>query len=69
MSPDELRAFSTANEPKLDPRGLDRRYLSDPPEEFLRAAGGGTLKATMDPRPLGDPDSPQAFNRQRAQQQ
>jgi hypothetical protein len=69
MSPDELRAFSTANEPKLDPRGLDRRYLSDPPQEFLRAAGGGTLKATMDPRPLGDPDSPQAFNRQRAQQQ
>jgi hypothetical protein len=68
LSPDELRSFSKADEPKLDPRGIDRRYLSDPPQDFLRAAGGGTLKATMDPKPLGDPDSPQAFNRQRAQQ-
>jgi hypothetical protein len=68
MSPDELRAFSSSNEPKLDPRGIDRRYLSDPPQEFLKAAGGGTLKASMDPKPMGDPDSPQAFNRQRAQQ-
>jgi hypothetical protein len=68
MSPDELRAFSSSSQPKLDPHGLDRRYLSDPPQEFLRAAGGGTLKATMDPKPMGDPDSPGAFNRERAQQ-
>jgi hypothetical protein len=66
MSPDELRSFTSA--PKLDPNGLERRTLSDPPQQFLKAAGGGTLKASVDPRPTGDPDSPQAYLRQRQQQ-
>ncbi len=66
MSPDELRAFTST--PKLDPNGLERRTLADPPQPLLRAAGGQPLKATVDQRPIGDPDSPQAFIRQRQQQ-
>jgi hypothetical protein len=66
MTPDELRAFSS--EPKLDPNGLERRTLADPPQPLLKAAGGQPLKATVDPQPIGDPDSPHAFNRQRQQQ-
>jgi hypothetical protein len=69
MSPDELRAFSNNSTAKLDPNGLDRRYLSDPPQGLLRAAGGGQLKATSEPAQMGDPDSPQAYLRQRQQQQ
>src|SRR4051812_8442645 len=69
MSPDELRALASTASPKLDPNGLDRRYLSDPPQELLRAAGGGQIKASPDVTPPGDPDSPQAYLRQRQQQQ
>jgi hypothetical protein len=66
MTPDELRAFSKADEPKLDPTQLKRRYLTDPPQDLLKAAGNAPLKATVDPRPMGDPDSPQAFQREQA---
>jgi hypothetical protein len=69
MSPDELRSFASSASPKLDPNGIDRRYLSDPPQGLLRAAGGGQLKASTEAAPLGDPDSPQAYIRQRQQQQ
>jgi|SRR4051794_5996984 hypothetical protein len=70
MSPDELRAYSTtAANPKLDPNGIDRRFLSDPPQGLLRAAGNGQLKASSEPAQMGDPDSPQAYLRQRQQQQ
>jgi len=68
MSPDELRALAGKATPKLDPNGIDRRFLSDPPQELLRAAGGAQLKSTPDLKPPGDQDSPQAFIRQRQQQ-
>jgi hypothetical protein len=65
MSPDELRAHTP--QPKLDPNGLERRTLVEPPQPLLQAAGGQPLKATVDPRPMEDPDSPHAFIRQRQQ--
>ncbi|MCG7392242.1 hypothetical protein MHY87_04915 [Microvirga sp. ACRRW] len=61
MSPDELRAFSTDKKVELSGDGLERRYLSDPPQTLLKAAPGAALKATADPVPMGNPDSPQAF--------
>ncbi|QFU15716.1 hypothetical protein [Microvirga thermotolerans] len=68
MSPDELRAFSTDKDNvKLSGGGLERRYLSDPPGGLLKAAGGAPLKASADPVPVGDPDSPLAFIRQQQQ--
>ncbi len=66
MTPDELRAFSKAEDPKLDTTQLKRRYLSDPPQDLLKAAGNAPLKASVDPRPMGDPDSPQSFQRNQA---
>jgi hypothetical protein len=65
MSPDELRSYTS--QPKLDPNGLERRSLVDPPQPLLRAAGGQPLKATVDPVQVGDPDSPHAFIRERQQ--
>jgi hypothetical protein len=64
MTPDELRSFAT-KEVELQGDGLERRYLSDPPGGLLKAAGGAPLpRATRDPVPDGDPDSPAAFIRQ-----
>jgi hypothetical protein len=63
MSPDELRSFREDNA-KLEGDGLERRYLSDPPGGLLKAANGAPLKASVEPRMDGDPDSPQAFIRQ-----
>lgn len=64
MTPDELRSFAT-KEAELQGDGLERRYLSDPPGGLLKAAGGMPLpRATRDPVPNGDPDSPEAFIRQ-----
>ena len=40
MTPDELRAFSKDEKPKLQGDGLERRYLSDPPGDLLKAQGG-----------------------------
>jgi hypothetical protein len=68
MSPDELRAFGTKDDDvKLAGDGLERRYLSDPPSGLLKAAGGAPIKASADPVPMGDPDSPLAFIRQQQQ--
>jgi hypothetical protein len=68
MSPDELRAFSTKDDDvKLSGDGLERRYLSDPPSGLLKAASGAPLKASADPVPVGDPDSPMNFIRQQQQ--
>jgi hypothetical protein len=64
MSPDELRSFKPTENAKLEGDGLERRYLSDPPGGLLKAAGGAPLKASADPEPVGDPDSPHAFIRQ-----
>jgi hypothetical protein len=61
MSPDELRAFSKVDDPKLAGNGLERRYLSDPPGGLLKAAGNAPLRATADPKPVVDPDSPLGF--------
>jgi hypothetical protein len=64
MTPDELRSFAT-KEVELQGDGLERRYLSDPPGSLLKSAGGGPLpRATREPVPDGDPDSPAAFIRQ-----
>lgn len=68
MSPDQLRAYSQDTKPELQGDGLERRYLSDPPQGLLKAAGGAPLKASADPVPMGDPDSPYAFIRQQNQQ-
>jgi hypothetical protein len=67
LTPEQLRLpqESTA---KLDPSGLERRYLSDPPQGLLRAAGAAPLKATRDAPRLEDPDSPYAFQRQQRDQ-
>lgn len=64
MTPDELRAFRPSAEAKLSGDGLERRYLSDPPQNLLKAASGAPLKASADPVQMGDPDSPQAFIRE-----
>jgi hypothetical protein len=65
LTPDELRSFSTDKQVELQGDGLERRYLSDPPGGLLKSAGGGPLpRATRDPVPEGDPDSPTAFMRQ-----
>jgi hypothetical protein len=64
MSPDELRALSSKENAKLEGDGLERRYLSDPPGGLLKAASGAPLKASREPLPVGDPDSPQAFIRE-----
>ncbi len=69
MSPDELRAFSKEDKPQLEGNGLDRRYLSDPPGDLLRAQGGRRIKATADPIVSGDPDSPSAYLRQQQSRQ
>lgn len=61
MTPDELRAFSQEKKAELQGDGLERRYLSDPPQNLLKAASGAPLKASADPVPAGDPDSPMAF--------
>jgi len=67
MTPDELRAFSTNKKVELEGDGLERRYLSDPPQSLLKAAPGAPLRASADPTPMGDPDSPQAFIQQQQQ--
>ena len=69
MSPDELRAFAKDDKPELQGNGIDRRYLSDPPGDLLRAQGGGKLKASAEPIISGDPDSPSAYLRQRQSRQ
>ena len=61
MTPEELRSFSTDKKAELQGDGLERRYLSDPPQNLLKAAPGAALKASADPVPMGDPDSAQAF--------
>lgn len=63
LTPEELRA-PTESQAKLDPNGLDRRYLSDPPAPLLRAASGAPLKASQDKKSMLDPESPYAFQRQ-----
>ncbi|MBB4040063.1 hypothetical protein GGR34_001714 [Microvirga flocculans] len=69
MTPDELRAFSSEKEAKLQGDRLERRYLSDPPGDLLKAQGNAPLKASADPVPMGDPDSPQAYLRQQQSRQ
>jgi hypothetical protein len=66
LSPEELKLPYDA-EAKLDPNKLERRDLSDPPQSLLNAAAGAPLKASADPKPIGDPDSPYAFQRQQQQ--
>lgn len=61
MSPDELRAFSKKEDVKLAGDGLERRYLSDPPAQLLKSANGERLKASVDPAPVVDPESPLGF--------
>ncbi|WP_414471882.1 hypothetical protein [Microvirga sp. M2] len=67
MTPDELRAFGKNQKVELEGNGLERRYLSDPPANLLKAAPGAPLKASVDPKPTGDPDSAQAFIQQQQQ--
>jgi hypothetical protein len=63
MEPDELRSFSNKDSAKLEGNGLERKWLSDPPQSLLTAAGSAPLKATQDPKDWRDPDSPYAFQR------
>ncbi|MXQ14405.1 hypothetical protein [Microvirga makkahensis] len=67
MTPDELRSFSTSKKVELEGDGLERRYLSDPPQNLLKAAPGAPLRMSADPKPTGNPDSPQAFIQQQQQ--
>lgn len=69
MTPDELRSFATDKKAELSGDGLERRYLSDPPQGLLKAAGNAPLKASADPKPMGDPDSPLAFIEQQRRRQ
>jgi hypothetical protein len=68
MSPDELRSYATERKAELQGDGLERRYLSDPPSTLLQAAGNAPVRASADPVPVGDPDSPAAFIRQQNRQ-
>jgi hypothetical protein len=67
LPPEQLKLPQEATA-KLDPNGIERRYLSDPPQQLLRAAGGAPLKASQDVRRMEDPDSPYAFQRQQREQ-
>lgn len=64
MEPDELRSFDRQQNAELEGGGLQRKWLSDPPQGLLRAAGNAPLKASQDPVDLRDPESPHAFHRQ-----
>jgi hypothetical protein len=65
MTPDELRSYGRDEKVELAGDGIERRYLSDPPGPLLKAQGGGRIKASVDPVPLGnDPDNPQVYLRQ-----
>jgi hypothetical protein len=64
MSPDELRSFKKEEKVELTGNGIERRYLSDPPGDLLKAQGGRGIKASADPAPMGDPDGPYAFIRE-----
>jgi hypothetical protein len=64
MSPDELRSFKKDEKVELTGNGIERRYLSDPPGDLLKAQGGRGIKASAEPAPMGDPDSPYAFMRE-----
>jgi hypothetical protein len=65
MTPDELRSYAKDEKVELAGDGIERRYLSDPPGTLLKAQGGGRLRASADPVPMGnDPDNPQNFIRQ-----
>lgn len=66
LSPDELK-LPREEEAKLDRSKLERRYLSDPPQSLLNAAAGAPLKASADPEPEHNPESPAAFQRQQKQ--
>jgi hypothetical protein len=63
LTPDQLRSFASST-PKLESGGLERHYLSDPPEGLLKAANGGQLKVMPEKPQVGDPESPYAFIRQ-----
>lgn len=67
LTPEELRLPQEA-QAKLDPNGLDRKYLSDPPAPLLRAASGAPLKASQDRKSILNPESPYAFQRQQSGQ-
>jgi hypothetical protein len=67
MEPDELRAFGPQKNVDLQGGGLERKWLSDPPQDLLRAAGNAPLKASRDAIDTRDPDSPHAFHRQQQQ--
>jgi hypothetical protein len=67
LAPEELK-LPQEEEAKLDPKSLDRRYLSDPPQALLQAAAGAPLKASQDRKSLLDPESPYAFQRQQSGQ-
>jgi hypothetical protein len=67
MEPDELRAFDKNETVQLEGNGLERKWLSDPPQELLRAAGNAPLKASQDKVDLRDTESPYAFQRQQQQ--
>jgi hypothetical protein len=64
MEPDELRAFDKPKNAQLDGGGLERKWLSDPPQNLLRAAGNAPLKASQDVVDMRDQESPHAFHRQ-----
>jgi hypothetical protein len=66
LTPEELKLPHEA-EVKLDPSKLERRDLTDPPQSLLKPAAGAPLKASADPKEIGDPDSPTAFQRQQRQ--
>jgi hypothetical protein len=68
LKPEELAKTHKSNDDvQLSGDGLERRYLSDPPQGLLRAAGNAPVRATADPRRLGDPDSPTAWVRQQSE--
>lgn len=63
MTPEELRLPQEAAS-KLDPQGLKRRYISDPPQALLTPADGAPLRASREAPGIGDQESPYAFQRQ-----
>jgi hypothetical protein len=64
MDPDELKSFTKKDEAKLENGRIERKWLSDPPQGLLTAAGTAPVKASQDPIDTLDPDSPHAFIRQ-----
>lgn len=70
VNPDDLRATASQYKDGSTASGEEpsRDILTDPPTGLRKAAGGGTIKPSYEPRDLSDPGSPYYVEQQRRKQ-